>query len=294
MSPILIFIATIYVNGQLASHTEVIAILSSGVTFLRFAWSYIMGAIFVGLITFLVLGWVLPNANKNRISFEKEYLNDDYYYTEKNTHIKLSSSSDAFLRVYDVNRNMGYNFAIHENLGNVLTYELKSSRIKWDSTKKMWHLDKYTVRKWVDGKEFISHKTKLDTALAFSPDDFKDTYKLQETLTNPELRAYIAAQEEKGYTNYSAFLIELYERHTYPFAIVILTFIGVVVSSRKSREGIGLQLVLGLLLAAAYILLLMAGRAFTQDDTFHPLLSAWIPNLVFIVIGYFLYRTVPK
>ena len=138
----MIFIATIYVNGQLASHTEVIAILSSGVTFLRFAWSYIMGAIVVGIATFFLLGWVLPNANKNRISFEKEYLNSDYYYTEKNTHIKLSKNSDAFLRVYDINRNMGYNFAIHESNGNELVYELKSGRIKWDSTKKMWHLNK--------------------------------------------------------------------------------------------------------------------------------------------------------
>ena len=106
----------------------------------------------------------------------------------------------------------------------------------------------------------------------------------------PRVRVF----EKKGYTNYSAFLIELYERYTYPFAIVILTFIAVVVSSRKSREGVGAQIVLGIVLAFVYILLLMAGRSFTQDDTFHPLLSAWLPNLVFIVIGAILYRTVPK
>lgn len=294
LSPILIFISTLYVNAQMASHTEVIAILSSGVTYLRFIWSYMIGAIIVGVFTFFIIGWVLPKANLNRISFEKKYFNSEFYYGQKNTHIKLSKNADAFLRVYDNHKNVGYNFAIHESRNGRLVYELKSNRLEWDSIKSMWHLDEYTVRTFENEEEKIYQHHKLDTTLAFAPSDFKDTYKLQETMTNTELQAYINVQKKKGYTNYSAFLIELYERYTYPFAIIILTFIGVVVSSRKSREGIGAQIVLGVVLAFSYILLLLAGRSFTQDDTFHPLFSAWLPNLVFIVIGAILYRTVPK
>lgn len=294
LSPIIIFISTIYVNARLASHTEVIAILSSGVNYLRFVWSYILGAIFVGICIFVIIGWVLPIANRERISFEKQYLKGDYYYGEKNTHIRLSETSDAYLRVYDNHHNVGYDFAIHDVKNGKLEYQLKTSRLKWDTLKCRWHLQRYTVRTFNEDGEKIFKGKDLDTTFAFLPDDFKDTYKLQETLTNPQLRDYIKEQEKKGYTNYADFTIELYERFTYPFAIIILTFIGVIVSSRKSREGVGLQLVMGLVLAFTYILLLLAGRSFTQDDTFHPLLSAWLPNLVFIVIGFFLYRTVPK
>lgn len=294
LSPILIFISTIYVNAQLASHTEIIAILSSGVTYLRFMWSYMIGAIIVGAVTFFIIGWVLPKANQNRISFEKMYFESEFYYGQKNTHIKLSENADAFLRVYDNHKNIGHNFSIHETKGNKLLYELKTNRIEWDSIQSKWHLDKYTVRTFIEGDEKLYQRKDLDTALSFGPEDFEDVYKLQETMTNTELQNYIAVQKRKGYTNYSAFLIELYERYTYPFAIIILTFIAVVVSSRKSREGVGAQIVLGIVLAFVYILLLLAGRSFTQDDTFHPLLSAWLPNLVFIVIGAILYRTVPK
>ena len=294
LSPILVFISTLYVNAQMASHTEVIAILSSGVTYLRFIWSYMIGAILVGIVTFFIIGWVLPKANLNRISFEKKYFNSEFYYGQKNTHIKLSQGADAFLRVYDNHKNVGYNFAIHEVEEGKLIYELKSNRLDWDSVKRMWHLDDYTIRTFINDEEKIYQRKGLDTALSFAPIDFKDVYKLQETMTNTELIRYIKAQKKKGYTNYSLFLIELYERYTYPFAIIILTFIGVVVSSRKSRNGVGVQIVLGVVLAFSYILLLLAGRSFTQDDTFHPLLSAWLPNLVFIVIGVILYRTVPK
>ena len=294
LSPIIIFISTIYVNARLASNVEIVAILSSGVNFKRFILSYITGAIIVGSCIFVIIGWILPIANRERISFEKQYINGDFYYSEKNTHIRLSETADAFLRVYDNHHNSGYDFAIHDVIDGKLNYQLKSGKIRWDTLKCMWHMDKYTVRTFNEEGENIFHGNSLDTLLSFYPDDFTDTYKLQETMTNGELKEYIAEQEKKGFTNYTDFVIELYERYTYPFAIIILTFIGVVVSSKKSREGVGLQLVLGLVLAFAYILLLLTGRAFTQDDTFHPLFAAWMPNLVFIVIGAFLYRTVPK
>ncbi len=294
LSPILIFISSLYVNAQMASHTEVIAVLSSGVTYLRFIWSYMIGAVIVAILTFFIIGWILPKANLNRISFEKKYFEGDFYYGQKNTHMKIGQNTSAFLRVYDNHKNVGYNFAIHEVVDGKLVYELKSERLEWDTLKCQWHLDNYTIRTFHNQKEKIYKYAELDTTLAFAPEDFMDTYKLQETMTNSELRSYIEEQEAKGYTNYSAFLIELYERYTYPFAIIILTFIGVVVSSKKSRQGIGLQIVLGVILAFSYILLLLVGRSFTQDDTLHPLLSAWLPNLVFIVIGVILYRTVPK
>lgn len=295
LSPITIFLSTILVTGQMASHTEIIAILSSGASFKRVLWSYLQGAVLLALLIFWMIGWVIPKANITRVDFEIRYTNKQYYYDEKNTHVRLDSNNYAYINRYNNVINVGYDFTLERFENKELVEKFMTQRIDWDSTINKWHINKYSIRTLKDGKENLAYfNTPIDTVINISPADFKSQFKRNEIMTLTELQDYINLEKERGIVNLEAFIIDKYERYTYPFAVIILTMIGVIVSARKSREGIGMQIVLGIILAFVYILFVLAGRAFTESNLLHPLLSAWIPNIVFTCIGLFLYRTLPK
>lgn len=294
LSPIMIFLSTIYVTSKLASHTEIIAILSSGVSFARVLWIYIKGSIFIAIIIFIMIGWVIPNSNKVRVNFEVEYLKNKFNYEKLNTHVKVSENTYVYIKSYNNHRNYGTDFTIERFNGKNLVYKLQAARVKWDSTSQKWHINRHTIRTYNKGGEKLSYGVSLDTTLNLFPEDFQSTFKKQEALTIPELKAFIEEQKERGFEDIKLYEIEYFERFTYPFAIIVLTILGVVVSARKSRNGIASQIILGLVLALTFIMFIMIGRNFAQDGSLHPLVTAITPDIVFGFISYILYKKLPR
>lgn len=295
LSPITVFIATVFVTAKLASHTEVVAILSSGVSFRRFLVPYLIGSVIIGGIIFLMIGWVIPNANKTRVAFELKYIKSPYTYDLRNIHFKLSPTQYAYLESYNNNVNIGYRFTLETIEGTILKQKLISDAISWDSTKHKWHMDRYILRTFDGEKEKLTmYHTPLDTTLNLLPKDFGSTYRLAETFTLPELNRFIKERIMRGSDDIETYLIEKYERFSYPFAIIILTVIGVILSSRKARGGVGFQIALGFILAFIFIIFVIMSRSLAQVGDVSPMLAAWIPSLVFSVIGLVLYKTVPR
>lgn len=294
LSPIMIFLSTIFVTSKLASHTEIIAILSSGVSFARVLLIYIKGSIILAVVIFFMIGWVIPNSNKVRVNFEVEYLKNKFHYDKLHTHVKVGPSTFAYIESYNNERNYGTGFSIEKFENKKLIYKLQSSRVKWDSTTQKWHVDRYSLRTIEDGVENLSYHEDLDTTLNLYPKDFQSSFKKQEALTIPELKAYIKEQKERGFPDIKLYEIEYYERFTYPFAIIVLTVLGVIVSARKSRDGIASQIILGLVLALTFIMFIMIGRNFAQDGSLHPIVTAVTPNIVFAFIAYILYKKLPR
>jgi len=295
LSPITVFIATVFVTAKLASHTEVIAILSSGVSFKRFLIPYILGAIIIGSTIFVLIGWIIPNANKTRVAFEVKYIKHPYTFDQRNIHFKLSPTSYAYLESYNNTANIGYRFTMETITENSLKRKLSAESITWNEEKKKWHLDRYIVRVINgDQEEILVHNTPVDTTLNLLPKDFASTYRLAETFTIPELNRYINERSMRGADDVEIYLIEKYERYSYPFAIIILTIIGVILSSRKARGGVGFQIALGFVLAFIFIIFVIMSRSMAQVGSVPPLLAAWIPSIVFSCIGIILYKTVPR
>ena len=295
LSPITVFIATVFVTAKLASHTEIIAILSSGVSFRRFLVPYIMGAAIIGGFIFLMIGWVIPNANKTRVAFEIKYIKNPYTYDQRNIHFRLTPSTYAYLESYNNTANIGYRFTLETIDSLKLKRKLVAESIRWDSTRKQWHMDRYLVRTLNGEKETVKvYETALDTTLNLLPKDFASTYRLAETFTLPELNRYIKERTMRGSDDIETYLIEKYERFSYPFAIIILTVIGVILSSRKARGGVGFQIALGFILAFIFIIFVIMSRSLAQVGDVPPMLAAWIPSLVFSFIGMILYKTVPR
>jgi len=294
LSPIMVFIATVFVNSQLATRTEIVAILSSGVSFFRFMRPYIIGSTLIGLVILGLVNYVIPNANKTRIDFEIKYTKKPFNYDRKNVHFRLNKEQYAYLESYNNSTNQGYLFTLERIRGTRLIEKLKAESITWQPETKKWRLEKVQKRILIGPKKGVYVMASMDTLLNLLPKDFANQYMLYETFTTPELYAYIDEATLRGNENIAPYEIEGYLRITFPFAIVILTMIGVILSSKKSREGPGFQVALGFLLAFVYIVLFLFSRSIASTGNFNALLATWMPNILFSIIGVILYKTVPK
>ncbi|GAA4015830.1 LPS export ABC transporter permease LptG [Hymenobacter fastidiosus] len=294
LSPITVFISVVFVTARLAARTEIVAILASGVSFKRLLLPYLMGATVISAVTFGLIGWGIPKANKTRVAFEKKYIKNPFRYDARNIHIKIGPKSYVYMESYDNSSNVGYKFALETIDGTVLRRRMTADAISWDSTRRAWHLSPQLVRTFNGPQESLRTVAARDTTLNLFPKDFASTYRLSETLTLPELNRYIQQKIERGADDTQIYLSEKYERYAYPYAIFILTTIGVVLSARKSRAGVGGQIALGFVLAFVFIIFVILSRNLAQVGDMSPMLAAWVPSIVFTVIGAALYRFVPQ
>ncbi|NJN27378.1 MAG: YjgP/YjgQ family permease [Cyclobacteriaceae bacterium] len=294
IAPITIFITVVFVTSQLAQHSEIIAMLSSGVSFTRLMRPYMFGAIIIGAITFYLGGWVIPNGNKDRVAFELQYIKGTYHYSGKNIHIKIAPTTMLYLQSYNVTSNVGYKPTLETLEDGVLKNKLEAVRMEWQDETEKWRLRTWKKRE-IDGmNEIFTTGEQLDTTLRISPKDFESDYSRFETLTMNELYAYIDELRMRGADDIEVYEIEKYIRYTAPFAAIILTFIGLSVSARKARGGSGFQIALGFLLAFIYIIFFIFSRTSAEAGSITPIVAIWIPNIVFTIIGLAIYQTVPR
>ncbi len=294
ISPLMVFISTVFFTANLAAKTEIIAILSTGVSFLRFLRPYLIGSVIVGMFTFYAVGWIIPKANKTRIAFEQKYIAGSYNYSNRNVHIKIDPENYVYMESYDNSSKTGYKFTIEKIKNNQLLSKLTADRITWDSTSKKWKILEYRIRTFENDVQKLKFGAEIDTALSITAKDFENNYQLQETFTNNELEDFIQKTRMRGSDGIEIYLIEKYMRFATPFGIVILTIIGAIVSARKARGGVGFQIALGFLLAFVYIIFFLMSRGIAQSGGLNPMLAVWLPNIVFGSIGALLYYTVPR
>lgn len=294
ITPITVFIAVVFVTSKMAGQTEIIAILSSGVSFRRMLLPYFIGAFLIAGISFFLNGWVIPNANKDRIAFELKYVKSPFYNDEKNIHIKVAPELYAYMERYNNHSNVGYRFTLEKIKGNEMQEKLSAPRIEWDSTASKWKLKNWELHKFDGLQESITKGNEMDTTLNIHPKDFSSTYGLYETLTLTELDEHIELLRERGGNDVSLYKVEKYIRYMSPFTAIILTFIGVIMSARKSRGGSGFQIALGFAIAFLFIIFFIFARSIAEANSMDPMLAVWMPNIIFSIVGIVLYNTVPR
>jgi lipopolysaccharide export system permease protein len=315
ITPITMFIATVYVCARMAGHTEVIATLSSGVSFKRFLLPFLVGAGIIGAISFVLNGWIIPDSNKSRLEFEVQYIKNKYYYDKRNIHIQVAPDIYLYLQSYNNNTNTGYHFSLERFKDNRLIEKLTANRIEWDTTKQKWTLRDYKIRridrvfetaslpeavpgfedpKTVLSRDSLTGGASLDTALVIHPKEFESDYRKYDGMSLNELDDYIDTLKARGSTGVEVYVVEKYTRYSAPFTILILVFMGVIVSSRKSRGGTGLQIAVGFFLSFIFILFFTLFRTFAEAGAMPPVISVWIPNIVFAIISLGMYKYVPR
>lgn len=319
IAPITIFIAAVYVCSSMAGHTEIIAILSSGVSFKRFLYPLFLGAFIIASISFILNGWIIPNSNKNKLAFEVQYLKSKYYFDQRNLHIQVASNTYLYMQSYNNNNQTGYHFTLEKFKDNKLIEKLTASRIEWDTAKNKWTLRDWKLRKVesIFKKTNNSHDTlatasnltnlsvattdtivtngiTLDTALVIHPKEFENDYRKYDGMTIHELNEHIDKLQSRGSTGVEVYQVEKYMRYASPFTIFILVFMAAIVASRKSRGGTGLQIAMGFALSFIFILFFTLFRTFAENGAMSPIISVWIPNVVFGCISLLMYKYVPR
>ncbi|WP_297335978.1 LptF/LptG family permease [Algoriphagus sp.] len=294
LTPITVFISVIFITSKMAGRTEIIAILSSGVSFVRLLRPFLMGAALIGAVSFYLNGWVLPAATEGVTVFRLVYLDKGAPNTEQNIHIKVGENSYAYLNRFYKTSNSGFTFTLETIKDGKLLAKLSADRIEWDTAKNSWTLRNWRLRELKDRKEVWTVGEAKDTVLSIVPEDFGVPEKHHETLKLPQLSRQIKTLEARGADNVEFYKIERYVRFMSPFAALILTFIGVIMSARKTRGGSGFQIAMGFLMAFVYILLFILSRTFAENGSEYPIFSVWLPNIVFGLLGLILYKTVPR
>ena len=294
ITPLTVFIATVFVTAKMAGHTEIVAILSSGVSFKRFLLPYFIGAMLIAISSFVLTGWVIPNSNKTRVAFEIAYLKSTYYFDKTNFHIQVAPNTYLYMRNYNNQSNTGYNFTLEKVDGTELKRKLSASRIKWDEEKEKWTVSNWTEMSLEGIEQVVTEGKTMDTTLAIHPSEFENDYRSYDAMTINELDEQIDKLKMRGASNVEVYEVEKYTRFTSPFAVLILTFMGVIVSARKTRGGAGFQIALGFFLSFIYILLFIMSKTIAEAGGLPPAISVWFPNILFGGISMLMYKYVPR
>ena len=296
LSPLLVFIAVIFFTSKMAGQTEIVAILASGVSFRRLMFPYFVGSFIIAVITFVLASWVISFANRTRIDFENKYVKSRRVTGLADMHMQISPGVYVYMGRYYSCRESGDRFDIQKFDGKKMVSRLAARTITYDSITTRWKLRDCTI--WDFEADGIRHKlstvAEIDTSINIRPSDCKKERKSFEMMTSTELTTHISELVERNIGNTEEFAIELYKRRATPFASFILTLIGVSLSSRKTRGGMGKYIGIGLVLSFVYILFLTVSQTFAINGNMPPLLAVWLPNICFGIIGAVLYVKAPK
>jgi lipopolysaccharide export system permease protein len=296
--PLFVFLATIFFTSKMAGRTEVVAILASGTSFNRFLRPFIFAGLILGGILWLGNRYVIPGANAIRVSFQANYIDRNSTYNplvanRSNIYLQIEANTYAGIN-YDTASKTGTSFFVQHISGNKVDYNLRADLIKWDTAHNNWKLENVIERR-VDGlKETVTMTPSMNKNYTFKPLDLKRDEYTKDKLSTPELDRFIEFEEKRGVEGLNALKVERHRRDATPAAVVLLCFIGVVVSSRKVRGGSGVHLAIGFMAAALFILADRFSTIFSTKGDMNPVLAAWMPNIIFLFIAYLFYRKAPK
>ena len=293
-SPLFIFISVIYFTSKMAGNSEIIAILNSGMSFSRLLRPFIFCAVFLASLSFVLGNFIIPETNKERIDFENKYIKRKQKKRIKNIHMQIQKDQYIYMESYNRSKNIGYKFTLENFKKNILKSKLSANYIEYDTINNNWSIKDYTIREYYKKGENISKGRLLDTVINLNPSDFAKNKSLVETMGMKKLNDFIKEEEIKGTSQITYHKIEKHKRLANPFSTIILTIIAVAIGSRKIRGGAGIQLSVGLLISFGYILFMQISTTFATNSNLLPVISVWIPNIIFILIAIFLVKITPK
>ena len=293
-SPLFTFIAVIFFTSKMANNTEVISILSSGISFNRFLKPFMLSAGLLAILSFTLSNFIIPASNSERLEFENTYIKNPYKNRDKDIHMQIKPGQFIYMQSYNTKRNIGYKFSMEQFENNELHEKLFCNYIKWNESTENWTVHNYFIRKIDHLNEEIIEGDTLVLSINLRPNDFNVRRSMVETMNMFQLNDYIMEERMKGSKNLVFHIIEQQKRFAYPFATLILTIVAVAMASRKVRGGIGLHLGLGLLISFAYILFMQVSTTFATNGDLSPIIAVWIPNLLFASLGLYLLKKAPK
>ena len=293
-SPVFVFISVIFFTSKMAQNSEIIAMLAGGVSYRRLLRPYFITSIFLALFSFSLSAWIIPHADKTRVDFENTYIRDRTRYRLTGIKTQIAPGQILSMSNFNFSDSAGFKISLEHVENGELKSKLYADRLNWNETTQKWTLTKWWTREFVDGNEILTKGSTMDTMIAFNPEDFFRKNDDVQMFNLRELNEMIGLEEMRGTGNIFFYTTEKYKRFAMPFAIIILTIIGVSVASKKTRGGIGLNLGIGLLISFTFLVVFQFFLAYGSSGSMHPLIAVTIPNLIFGSIAFVLYRFAQK
>ncbi len=289
-SPLFTFIAVIFFTSKLADNSEIIAMLSAGISFKRLLWPYMFSAAIIATATFVLDAYIIPPANVKRINYTNTYVKNKRVDYGANIMLMVAPGEIAYMSRYDNNTKVGVRFSLEKfDDEKRLVSRLTAQTIHWD-TLYSWRVYDYVIRDVKGDREIIRKGSQLDTMIPFEPRDFLISATDHQMLTTPALNRYIERQKERHVANIQSFQVEYHRRFAMTAAAFILTIIGMSLSSKKVKGGMGLNIGIGLVLSFSYILFMTITQTFAISGLTSPFVAMWIPNIIYTIIAIILYR----
>lgn len=294
LTPLFIFITVVYFTSKLASRSEIIAMQSTGMSFIQLLKPYMISAAIIAVLSFVFSSEIIPKLNVMRVHFEDTYVfPDQKVVSDRNVQVMIGPGKAAYFGTFDIEEETGYQFSLEYYEDNTLRSRMTGASIKYDSLYH-WTVTDYNIRDFEGLKEVNTSGESIDTMLFLTPQDVVIGRQAADKLRTGELVQYINNQKKRGVGNIQAFQVELHRRFASILAAFILTIIGVSLSARKVKGGIGLNVAIGLLLAFGYILLFTISSSYAVSGALSPLIAAWLPNIIYIPIAAFFYFRAPR
>jgi len=300
--PLMVFIAVILFTSQMAGRSEIVAILAGGVRFNRFLRPYMIGAILLGGLFWVATQFLMPRAAVLRANFMATYVDSkssyeigEYLKKGSSFYIRIDSNTYAGLRNYDTTTKTAYGGFFMDRLkGTDVTYNMRAQTMRWDTARKQWRMEKVVERTIQGASEKVHSSDTMYSNIRIKPSEIRPDKYLKDKMTTPELKQFIKLEEQRGTEGLNDYRVELYKRDATPFSVVLLSLMGAVVASRKTRGGSGLHMAVGIILAATYVIMDKFSVTFSTKGHLNPFLAAWMPNFVFFLVAMVLYRRAPK
>ena len=299
--PLFVFIAVIFFTSRMATRSEIIAILASGTSYNRFLRPYVIGGVLLAILLWVGSRYWIPKANIIRSDFQTTHIdkndptkNRSFGSCTRCFYLRTDTNTFIGIRDYDTSSKTARGFFMEKIKDNKVIYNLRAETLQWDTTIKKWKLFRVAER-YVDSiGERLKNIDTLVIYLNLNPDELRKDDYLKDKLTTPELVRFIDKEELRGTEGLNTLKVERYRRSATPAAVLLLTMIGVVIASRKTRGGSGMHMALGIIIAALFIMSDRFSTVFATKGNFPPLVAAWLPNIVFAVVAFWLYRRTPK
>lgn len=293
-TPIFAFISVVFFTSKMANQTEIVAILSSGVSFRRLLRPFMLSAIVVAGFSFVLGSFVIPPANERRLAFEYKYMKFNWNRHFSNLHRQTVPGTFVYLESYTQKTGTGFRFTQEKFDGQKMKYKISADYIRWDSTAQTWSLDNMIYRTFIGEKESIRREVKLDTMMEFLPRDFALADDDVEMMNFFELNTFIETEHSKGSEFIDYYILEKHRRMANPISNIILTLIAVPLAGRKVRGGVGLHIGIGIGISFTYVMFMQVSSVFATEGGIDAAIAAWIPNLIFLLLAFWLIYKAPK
>ncbi len=295
-SALFTFIAVIFFTSKLAYQTEIVAMLSGGMSFRRLMWPYFLGALFITSLSLVLSLWIIPMTQKDCVAFEQKYIarrvREQY---DRHIYRQVEPGTFVYVRGFSKSTSVASFFALEKFEGSRIVGTLEASEVKFDPTSKHWTAQRYTQRTFDDkGVEQFTQHRNLDTVINLDVVELGRLTEFLTTMNIVELNDFLKQQRAKGSDSIRQIEVERHARFSYPFGTFILTLIGVALSSRKVRGGTGLHIGIGITLCFSYIMLTRVFEEFAKGGSMPTMVAVWLPNVLFLLVGIYLYHKAPK